>query len=81
MAHDLRVILWLAAGKGAPPIAAVLEGCNLQNSPAKADRVSATTARSLAKAQMAVDILGHLLSLKVIATSEQKSSGGWTHDP
>lgn len=74
MAHDLRTILRLAAGKQAQPTAAVMDGRTLQSSCESGPRAGydGYKRRKGSKVHAAVDTLGHLLALKVTAASEQE---------
>lgn len=74
MAHDLRTILRLAAGKEAQPTAAVMDGRTLQSSCESGPRAGydGYKRRKGSKVHAAVDTLGHLLALKVTAASEQE---------
>jgi len=74
MAHDLRELLRLAAGKDAQPSAAVMDGRTLQSSPESGARggYDGYKRRKGSKVHVAVDTLGHLLALKVTAANEQE---------
>ena len=73
MAHDLRAVLRLAAGRNAAPSAAILDSRTLQSTPESGARAGFDGAkkRKGSKAHAAVDTLGHLLALKVTAANEQ----------
>ena len=73
MAHDLRVVLRLAAGKNAAPSAAILDSRTLQSTPESGGRAGFDGAkkRQGSKVHAAVDTLGHLLALKVTPANEQ----------
>ena len=73
MAHDLRAVLRLAAGKNAAPSAAILDSRTLQSTPESGGRAGFDGAkkRKGSKVHAAVDTLGHLLALKVTAAHEQ----------
>jgi transposase len=73
MAHDLRVVLRLAAGKNAAPSAAILDSRTLQSTPESGGRAGFDGAkkRKGSKVHAAVDTLGHLLALQVTAAHEQ----------
>jgi transposase len=73
MAHDLRVVLRLAAGKNAAPSAAILDSRTLQSTPESGGRAGFDGAkkRKGSKVHVAVDTLGHLLALRVTAADEQ----------
>ena len=74
VAHDLRMILRLVAGREAQPTAAVLDGRTLQSTPESGGRAGYDGAkkRNGSKVHIAVDTLGHLLALKVTAANEQE---------
>jgi transposase len=73
MAHDLRLVLRLAAGKNAAPSAVILDSRTLQSTPESGGRAGFDGAkkRKGSKVHAAVDTLGHLLALKVTAANEQ----------
>jgi transposase len=73
MAHDLRAVLRLAAGRNAAPSAAILDSRTLQSTPESGGRAGFDGAkkRKGSKVHAAVDTLGHLLALKVTAANEQ----------
>ena len=73
MAHDLRAVLRLAAGKKAAPSAVILDSRTLQSTPESGGRAGFDGAkkRKGSKVHAAVDTLGHLLALKVTAANEQ----------
>ena len=73
MAHDLRAVLRLAAGKKAAPSTAILDSRTLQSTPESGGRAGFDGAkkRKGSKVHAAVDTLGHLLALKVTAANEQ----------
>jgi transposase len=73
MAHDLRALLRLAAGRNAQPSAAILDSRTLQSSPESGARAGydGHKRRKGAKVHAAVDTLGHLLALRVTAADEQ----------
>ena len=64
MAHDLRMILRLAAGREAHPTAAILDSRTVQSTPESGGRsgYDGHKRRKGSKAQAAVDTLGHLLA-------------------
>ena len=67
LAHDLRAVLRLAAGRGAEPSAAILDSRTLRSTPesgARAGRDGHKRTRG-SKLHLAVDTLGHLLALGV----------------
>jgi transposase len=71
--HDLRTLLRLAAGRAPEPTAAILDSRTLQSTPESGDRAGYDGAkrRNGSKVHIAVDTLGHLLSLHVTAADEQ----------
>ena len=73
MAHDLREVLRVAAGREARPTAAILDSRTLQSTPTSGARAGYDGAkrRKGAKVHAAVDTLGHVLALRVSAASEQ----------
>ena len=73
MAHDLRAVLRLAAGKNAAPSAAIFDSRTLQSTPESGGRAGFDGAkkRKGSKVHAAVDTLGHLLALKVTAANDQ----------
>jgi len=73
MAHDLRAILRLAAGRSAQPSAAIIDSRTLQSSAESGARAGydGYKRRKGSKIHAAVDILGHLLALKTTPASEQ----------
>ena len=74
MAHDLRAVLRVAAGRGADPTAVVLDGRTIQSTPGSGSRAGydGYKRRNGSKVHMAVDTLGLLLALKVTAASAQE---------
>jgi transposase len=74
MAHDLRAVLRLAAGRNPAPSAAILDGRTVQSTPESGSRAGydGHKRRKGSKVHMAVDTLGHLLALRVTAASEQE---------
>jgi transposase len=76
MAHDLRAVIRVAAGKAPTPTAAVLDGRTVQSTPESGARAGydGYKRRKGSKVHMAVDTLGLLLALKVTAASEQERS-------
>jgi transposase len=74
MAHDLRAVLRVAAGRGPSPSAAVLDGRTIQSTPESGGRAGydGHKRKNGSKVHMAVDTLGHLLALRVTAASEQE---------
>lgn len=74
MAHDLREVIRVAAGKTPAPTAAVLDGRTTQSTPESGGRAGSDgyKRRRGSKVHMAVDTLGLLLALRVTAASEQE---------
>ena len=74
VAHDLRVILRLVDGREAQPSAAILDGRTLQSTPESGGRAGYDGAKKKngSKVHLAVDTMGHLLTLKVTAANEQE---------
>ena len=74
MAHDLRALIRIAAGRGVDPTAVVLDGRTLQSTPESGGRAGydGYKRRNGSKVHAAVDTLGLLLALKVTAASEQE---------
>jgi transposase len=74
LAHDLRAVLRVAAGRGTAPTAAILDGRTVQSTPESGGRAGydGHKRRNGSKVHMAVDTLGHLLALRVTAASEQE---------
>jgi transposase len=74
MAHDLRAVLRLAAGRAPSPSAAILDGRTIQSTPESGGRAGydGHKRRNGSKVHMAVDTLGHLLALRVTAASAQE---------
>lgn len=73
LAHDLREVLRVAAGREAQPTAAILDSRTLQSTPTSGARAGYDGAkrRKGAKVHAAVDTLGHVLALRVSAANEQ----------
>jgi transposase len=73
MAHDLREVLRVAAGRAAQPTAAILDSRTVQSTPSSGARAGYDGAkrRKGAKVHAAVDTLGHVLALRVTAASDQ----------
>lgn len=73
IAHDLRELLRVAAGRNPQPTAAILDSRTLQSTPESGARAAYDGAkrRKGSKVHAAVDTLGHLLALHVTAASEQ----------
>jgi transposase len=74
MAHDLRELLRLCAGRKGDPSAVILDGRTLQSSPESGARAGydGYKRRKGSKVHVAVDTLGHLLALKVTPANEQE---------
>jgi transposase len=73
MVHDLREVLRIAADRNAQPSAVIFDSRTLQSSVESGQRAGYDGAkrRKGSKVHMAVDTLGHLLTLHVTAASEQ----------
>jgi transposase len=73
MAHDLRALRRLAAGRAASPTAAILDSRTLQSSPESRARAGydGHKRRQGSKVHAAVDTLGHLLALRVTPADAQ----------
>ena len=79
LAHDLRVVLRLAAGREAEPSAAVLDSRTLRSTPESGARAGYDGAKRKrgSKLHLAVDTLGHLLALHVTpATADDRAEVG-----
>jgi transposase len=74
MAHDLRAVLRVAAGRTPAPSAAILDGRTVQSTPESGARAGydGHKRRNGSKVHAAVDTLGHLLALRVTPASEQE---------
>lgn len=74
MAHDLRAVLRLAAGRTAQPSAAILDARTLQSTPESGSRAGydGHKKRRGSKVHLAVDTLGHLLALHVTPANQQE---------
>ena len=74
MAHDLRAVVRVAAGRDASPTAAIFDGRTIQSTPGSGRRggYDGAKRRKGSKVHAAVDTLGNLLALKVTAASEQE---------
>ena len=72
--HDLRVLLREAIGKKAQPSAVILDGRTIQSSVESGGRAGfdGNKRRKGSKVHVAVDTLGHLLSLVVTPANEQE---------
>lgn len=73
MAHDLRAILRVAAGRDEQPTAVILDSRTLQSTPPSGARAAYDGAKRKrgTKIHIAVDTMGHLLALHVTAGSAQ----------
>lgn len=73
MTHDLRELLRMGEGRCAHPSAAVFDSRTLQSTPESGDRAGYDGAKRKkgSKVHMAVDTLGHLLTLLVTPADEQ----------
>src|SRR5512135_3217624 len=71
--NDLRAVLRLAAGRQQQPTAAIFDSRTLQSSPESGHRAGYDGAkrRKGSKVHLAVDTLGHVLSLHVTPANEQ----------
>ncbi len=74
LAHDLRELLRLLAGRDPRPAAAIFDGRTLQSSPESGGRAGydGYKRKKGSKVHVAVDTLGHLLALVVTPASEQE---------
>lgn len=73
LAHDLREVLRVAAGRAEQPTAVIVDSRTVQSTPTSGARAGYDGAkrRKGAKVHAVVDTLGHLLALRVTAASEQ----------
>lgn len=74
MAHDLRQVIRVAAGRNPAPTAAVMDGRTIQSTPESGGRAGydGYKRRNGSKVHAAVDTLGLLLAVRVTAASEQE---------
>ena len=74
MAHDLREVLRLAAGRDPRPSAVILDGRTIQSTPESGARAGydGHKKKNGSKVHMAVDTLGHLLALRVTPANDQE---------
>jgi transposase len=74
LAHDLRELLRIAAGRNPSPSAVILDGRTLQSTPESGNRAEfdGHKMRNGSKIHIAVDTLGHLLALRVTTGKEQE---------
>jgi transposase len=73
MAHDLREVLRIGAGKKPKPTAVIIDSRTIQSTPSSGAEAGYDGAkrRKGRKVHIAVDTLGHLLALHVTAANEQ----------
>jgi transposase len=73
MVHDLREMLRMAEGREPDPTAAIIDSRTLQSTPESGERAGYDGAKRKkgSKIHIAVDTLGHLLSLHVTPADEQ----------
>lgn len=73
LAHDLREVLRVAAGRAEQPTAVIGDSRTVQSTPTSGARAGYDGAkrRKGAKVHAVVDTLGHLLALRVTAANEQ----------
>ena len=73
MVDDLRMVLRLAEGRNTKPSAAILDSRTIQSTPESGARAGYDAAKRKkgSKVHLAVDTLGHLLTLCVTAANEQ----------
>jgi transposase len=79
LAHDLRTLLRIAAGRPAAPTAAILDSRTLRSTPESGHRAGYDGAKRKkgSKLHLAVDTLGHLLALHVTpATADDRAEVG-----
>jgi transposase len=76
MVHDLRELLRMAEGRAPDPTAAIIDSRTLQSTPESGDRAGYDGAKRKkgSKIHIAVDTLGHLLTLHVTPADEQDRS-------
>jgi transposase len=74
MAHDLRNLLRMLTERDSRPSAVILDGRTLQSTPESGARAGyeGYKRKKGSKVHAAVDTLGHLLALKVMAANEQE---------
>ena len=74
LAHDLRAVLRLAAGRNEAPSAAIFDSRTLRSTPESGTRAGYDGAKRKrgSKLHLAVDTLGHLLALHVTPASAVK---------
>jgi transposase len=73
MAHDLRILLRVAAGRDPEPTAVILDSRTLQSTPMRGERAAYDGAKRKrgSTIHIAVDTLGHLLALRVTPADAQ----------
>lgn len=73
MVHDLREILRITSGKKAKPTAAIFDSRTMKSTPESGDRAEYDGAKRKkgSKTHIAVDTLGHLLTVLVTPANEQ----------
>lgn len=79
LAHDLRALLRVAAGRAPEPSAAALDSRTLRSTPESGHRAGCDGAKRKrgSKVHLAVDTLGHLLALRVTpATADDRAEVG-----
>ena len=79
LAHDLRVVLRVAAGRAPEPTAVILDSRTLRSTPESGHRAGYDGAKRKkgSKLHLAVDTLGHLLALHVTpATADDRAEVG-----
>ena len=76
MAHDLRELLRMIAGRDPRPSAAIFDSRTLQSTPESGERAGYDGAKRKkgSKTHVAVDTLGHLLALHVTSADQQDRS-------
>jgi transposase len=76
IAHDLRLLLRLAAGRNGQPSAVILDARTVRSTPKSGAHAGydGHTRRKGAKVPLAVDTLGHVLTTVVTPASEQERS-------
>lgn len=74
MAHDLREVIRVAAGKAPTPTAAIFDGRTIPSTPESGGRAGydGYKRRNGSKVHMAVETLGLLLAVRVTAASDQE---------
>jgi transposase len=74
IAHDLRKLLRMLAQRDANPSATILDGRTMQSTPESGERAGydGYKRKKGSKVHIAVDMLGHLLALKITPANEQE---------